>query len=91
MEEIEDVLEELPLTVKERLKVTKPLTDEAKTEELNPEEKLVYSLITTQGEDIDYLINQSRLPASRIASLLIILELKGLIRQAMGRVFRRKV
>lgn len=90
VEDIEDVLEELPLTVKEKLKDTKPLPDEKKTEDLDPEEKLVFSLITTEGEDIDYLVNKSRLPASRIASLLIMLELKGFISQAMGKIFRRK-
>ena len=90
VEGIEDVLEELPITVKERLKGTKPLSDEETTEGLDPEEKLIFSLITTEGEDIDYLVNQSQLPASRIASTLIMLELKGLIRQAMGKVFRRK-
>jgi DNA processing protein len=90
VEDIEDVLEELPMTITEKLKEKKNSPEEKKTEELDHEEKLVYSLISAEGADIDYLVNQSRLPANRIASLLIMLELKGLTRQAMGKIFRLK-
>jgi DNA processing protein len=90
VESIEDILEELPLSVREQLKPLNSTSSETSLEGLTSEESLILSLIPFDGKDWDSLVAQSKLPPGRVASILIMLELKGLIRQLGGRVFRGK-
>jgi DNA processing protein len=88
VETVEDIIEELPaemgMFMKERVEEEKtPLP------ELSPEEEKVFSLLHHEAQHIDILTDKSGLPASKVASILVNLELEGLIKQFPGKTFIR--
>jgi len=56
---------------------------------LEGEEALLYEMLSDRPLHIDDLIVQSRIPAGRVASLLMNLEIKGYCRQERGKHFQR--
>ncbi len=88
VESSEDILEEiLPQWKKEK---------EVGSEEnrvflnLSEEEKRLYSLLETEPLHIDALIRESRLEPGQVSSLLLNLEMKGLVAQWPGKYFSKK-
>lgn len=59
------------------------------TADLSAEEAQVLALIQPEETHIDALIHASQLPAHVVASILVTLELRGLIRQFPGKFFAR--
>lgn len=87
---VQDVLEELPHSVLERL--------EAKNAEPSPEppptagEEEVLNLLAVDSTlHIDALLVQSGLDLPRLSDILLSLEIKGLIRQSPGRQYSRRL
>lgn len=84
----EDVVEELPSPLREQL-----LSQEKKQEvpaAMNPQERGVFDLLKTDSlTHIDDLVERSDFSVSEALSILLSLELKGLITQAPGKHFQR--
>ena len=87
---IEDILEELPLGVvpqapsQERPEKNKEVP---KDKRLAPDEQTVLQLLSSHPVDVDSLCQQSGLPAPRVLSALLTLELSALIQQLPGKLF----
>ena len=58
---------------------------------LSPDERLVYDLLGEDPLHIDPLIRESRLDPGKVLSLLLGLELKGLVLQWPGKCFSKKI
>ena len=88
-ESTEDILEEiLPQWKREKEMLPKaetPLPD------LSEEEMLLYRLLGESPLHIDAIIRESQLDPGRVSSLLLNLELKGLISQWPGKCFSKKM
>jgi len=86
VESTEDILEELNFSYSGRLK-----REEAGDEKLSlsSEEKRVFGLLRDTPLHIDSVIRDSGLPASKIAEVLMRLEIRGLVREIPGKLFVR--
>lgn len=87
VETVEDIVEELmpqlDNDIKERLS-RRPSAQEEVGPPLKEEEAAVYKLLSDQPTPIDELIVKAGLPASTVTTLLLSLELKGLLRRLPG-------
>ncbi len=87
VEDISDIVEELgPLAESIHL------NDNSKVEDirgltLNSKENKIFSLLSSSPRDIDEIITESGLPSSNVASILMILEVKRLVKQLSGKRF----
>lgn len=89
VESSEDILEEiLPQwkREKERIEEVKP-----RGPELSEEERVLYEMLGETPLHIDAMIRESRFEPGKVSSLLLDLELKGLISQWPGKCFSRKM
>jgi DNA processing protein len=82
----EDVLVELAPQLKRRQSSRKSA---APPPALTTEELRVYDLLAQGSRHIDFLIAEAGLPGGRVASALVTLEMKGIVRQVGGKVFER--
>lgn len=82
VESVEDILHELGLMVKA------PEIDTIATE-LSENEKLILRHIGWEPRHIDEVTRDSRLGVSQVSSLLMVLELKGFLRQDSGKRYLR--
>ncbi len=88
VESSQDILEEIiPQWQKGKVSPAAPPSSE---ESLTEEEKALYRLLTDSPVHIDALIQESQLDPGKVSSLLLNLELKGLISQWPGKSFTRK-
>jgi DNA processing protein len=85
----EDILEEI-LPQWERGKET-PSSTEAPFPDLSKEEKTLYGLLGETPLHIDAIIRETQLDPGKVSSLLLNLELKGLINQWPGKCFSKKM
>ncbi len=87
VEDINDIVEELgPLA--ESIHID----DSTKVEDirgltLNSQENKIFSLLSSTPRGIDEIITRSGLPSSNVASILMILEVKRLVKQLSGKRF----
>lgn len=92
VEQVEDIIEELLSQVegalRERLLARAPATGESGSRP-SQEEEQVYRLLSSELIHVDDLIARAGLPAARITSLLLSLEIKGFIRQFPGPCYVR--
>ncbi len=86
VESWEDVVAELVPQLKGR---RRRATEVAPLPDLTPQERAVFDLLAAGPLHIDALIVQAGLPAGRVASLLVGLEMKGIVRELTGKVFER--
>ncbi len=87
----EDVVEGLPLYVKEKVLVCKP-EKTAKDLRLNSQEKKIYDLLKPDSMiHVDEIVERSGLSVSEVLSELLKLELNGMIDQNPGKYFQRKL
>jgi len=87
----EDVVEELPTPLRERLLSSKKDGREAPPE-LSPEEKIIFDGLKTDAlTHIDDLVETTDVSVSEVLTRLLSLELKGLVRQAPGKCFQRSL
>jgi len=89
VESSEDILEEiLPQWRGEGEKIPKVETPRP---DLTEEEKVLYELLGETPLHIDVMIRESRLDPGKVSSLLLNLELKGMISQWPGKCFSKKM
>jgi DNA processing protein len=89
VESSEDILEEiLPQWNRESEKEQKV---EPMVRDLEKSELILYQLLGEVPTHIDVIIRESRLDPGRVSSLLLDLELKGLISQWPGKCFSKKM
>jgi DNA processing protein len=89
VESSEDILEEiLPQWRRGRETVQKA---ESPGRDLPEEERVIYELLGETPLHIDAIIRESRLEPGRVSSLLLNLELKGLLSQWPGKCFSKKM
>ncbi len=84
--EIDDIIEEFPF-LRQKEAVTSPPAPEV---QLSTTEKTVFDSLNTSPRSIDDIIDAIRLPSSKTASILLSLEIKGLIQQLPGKRFIRR-
>ncbi|HUL31955.1 MAG TPA: DNA-processing protein DprA [Thermodesulfobacteriota bacterium] len=89
VESSEDILDEiLPQWRRERETVQR---SEPRGPDLGAEEKVLYNLLGDTPLHIDAIIRESRLDPGKVSSLLLNLELNGLISQWPGKCFSKKI
>jgi DNA processing protein len=89
VESSEDILEEiLPQWRGERETTPKV---EIPRPDLTEEEKVLYELLSETPLHIDVMIRESRLDPGKVSSLLLNLELKGMVSQWPGKCFSKKM
>ncbi len=82
VESVDDILEEILPQMgmkKEKRDIPKP--------ELTPEEEVIYSLLSYEPKHIDSISRESRLTSNKVLSILLVMEMKGAIRQLPGKCF----
>ena len=93
VEGIDDILEEFPAAVRRavRPRGTAPgLTDAPPMPtDLTADEAQVLGLVPPEETHIEAIIQASQLPAQVVASILVRLELRGVVRQFPGKFFAR--
>jgi len=90
VESSEDILEEiLPQWRKGERKTTEEV--EASKPDLSEEERVLYELLGETPLHIDEMIRESRFDPGKVSSLLVNLELKGMISQWPGKCFTKKL
>jgi DNA processing protein len=90
VESWEDVAEELPSPLRERLLATKD-EEEHQPEMSDQEKKIFTSLKPDCQTHVDELVEMTNLSVSEVLSLLLRMELKGLVVQNPGKFFQRKL
>ncbi len=87
VEDINDIVEELgPLAESIHIKDNTKVED-IRSLTLNSQEKKIFTLLSSTPRDIDEIITKSGLPSSNVASILMILEVKRLVKQLSGKRF----
>lgn len=77
-----DVVEELAPSLKGFIKKEKRIDVI-----LTDEEKMLCGFLSKEPKQVDFISREAKLPSSRVVSLLLELELKGLVRQIPGKRF----
>lgn len=91
VESWKDVVEELPLSLKEKILSEMPAKKE-KAPSMTSQEKKIFELLSSDTlTHIDELVERSDFSVSEVLSILLHLELKGLISQSPGKFFQRKL
>jgi DNA processing protein len=89
VETSEDILEELLPQWRKAREVTPEV--EIPKPDLTEEEKVLYELLDEAPLHIDMIIRESRMDPGKVSSLLLNLELKGLVSQGSGKCFSKKM
>jgi DNA processing protein len=93
VEGLDDILEEFPeavrLAVRQRGTAPVPLDTPQMPTDLTPDEAQVLGSVPPEETHIEAIIHASQLPAQAVASILLTLELRGLVRQFPGKLFVR--
>ncbi|MFQ5862990.1 MAG: DNA-processing protein DprA [Candidatus Brocadiales bacterium] len=88
VEDVNDIIEELgPLAETLSICDEKEEVQDPRSLALNSQEKKIFSLLSSQPKTIDEITEESQLPASNVASTLMILEIRKLIKQLSGKRF----
>lgn len=82
-----DIIEELNFPNDRPAAISRP----APIVQMTPDEKIVLDKLTSCPVHIDDLLRQLELPAGKLSSLLLHLELKGMVTQSPGNQFSRAV
>jgi len=91
IEEWRDIVEELPPYVRETITMEPELKGEDKVK-LSPEERDIIRHLTKDGlTHIDVIVKKTDLSVSEVLSVLLKLELKGVVTQNPGKFFQRKL
>ncbi len=94
VETIEDILEELPDAVRTMVRsASRPALQVDGTDssaDLTTEEARVLACLSAEETHIDVIIHTSQLPAQVVASILVTLELRSLVRQFPGKFYGRR-
>ncbi|HGJ65787.1 TPA: DNA-protecting protein DprA [bacterium] len=92
VDSVDDILNELPEYNYQPSEEEKIKHEDEKIEsQFTQEEKAIWNVIGLSPIHIDDISKQSNLPTYKVSSTLVMLEIKGLIRQLAGKMFVRKV
>jgi DNA processing protein len=98
VERAEDILQELSLAISQNVTLSGadaqqpelPLTPpQPPPPDLTDEEQRIYALLEDQPVHIDTLTTRSQLPSGTVSAILMMLEMKNVIRQLAGKMFVR--
>jgi DNA processing protein len=91
VENVEDIIDELPPAVRDSLRTVSGNDGESKTctDSLNEAEKVIFNLLSSEPMHIDEIARSSEFPLSEILNILIHLEIKKVVRQFPGKLFVR--
>ena len=93
VEGIDDILEEFPAAVRRAFRQRSPEPGPTNAAlmptDLTPDEVRILALVPPEETHIETIIHASQLPAQAVASILLTLELRGLVRQFPGTFFVR--
>ena len=84
VEKMEDILEELSITVP-----VKDVSSPQQKQEFNPDERKLLEYIPFEPLALEDLVALSKMPLSLLNALLLELELKGAIKQLPGKYFMK--
>jgi DNA processing protein len=94
VEGIDDILEEFPAAIRlamcQRDTAPGPTDTPPTPTALTSDEARVLELVRAEETHIEVIIHASQLPAQAVASILLTLELRGLVRQFPGTFFARR-
>jgi DNA processing protein len=94
VEEINDILEEFPAAVRDAARPYRvpvaSASEDPPPPTLSAQEAQVLALLQAEETHIDAVIHASQLPAQVVASILVMLELRGLVQQFPGKFFACK-
>ncbi len=85
VQDVDDIIEELGIQMEDA-----PCEKETKSgrcHELAGDERKVYELLSSDPCHVDVICNQADMPASKVSSILMMLEVKGLVEQLPGKQF----
>jgi DNA processing protein len=89
----EDIVAEWPSQWREALRQPSPASPSAATGEsgtaVEPDERAILAALGDEPLAVDALVEESRLPSSRVSAGLMALELRGLVRRVLGQRFVR--
>ena len=77
-----------PATAQSPAKVQQPIQS-APPPGLTPDERTVFDAIETPSSHIDTIVRTTQLPISQVSSVLLMLELKGIVQQLPGKQFAK--
>jgi len=86
VESAEDVIEELSLQIKGIIREEK-LQHERPVPKMSGDESMIYNCLLNEPKHIDTIIRGTDMPTGRALSTLLNLELRGIVRQAEGKLF----
>jgi DNA processing protein len=92
IERADDILHELSLAITYELKDLQPelpLEEKKSPPSLTQDEQRIYELIDNHPIHIDELTVRSQLPSGTVSAILMMLEMKNVIRQLAGKMFVR--
>lgn len=90
VDSVEDILEELPTQTFQQTDGNVKDDDAIIESQLSQEEGSIWKVISSSPIHIDDISRQSGLPTFKVCSVLVMLELKGLVQQLSGKMFIRK-
>lgn len=86
---VDDILDELPVEARRTAATRQASLDLKEQPDLTAEEEAVMKNLDGAEKHIDQLASQSGLPSHRVSAILLSLEIKGLVKQAAGKMFIR--
>ncbi len=91
VESVGDILDALSLDVP-RAKDVKPISqvERPPSVKLGDEEQAIWNALSHGSTHIDEIARNSNLPPNKVSSILVMLELKGIVQQLPGKMFARK-
>lgn len=87
VESVEDVLEELNMVMPESRKSEKPNSRRADDFNLSPEEEKIRSVLSLEPQLMDNIAAETGFSIPQVSSLLMMLEMKKVVRQLPGKMF----
>jgi DNA processing protein len=88
VDNVDDILETIPeftkLTTERLIQIQIPET-------LSEDEKIVFSLLSEEPKHIDIITRIAGMPISKISSILLELELKGLVKEVPGKLYIKSI
>ena len=92
VETVDDILDALSLNLPQTPKVSRVSQVETPPDiKLGDDEQVIWDLLSQKPTHIDEIARASELSPGKISSILVILELKGIIQQLPGKQFVRKM
>jgi DNA processing protein len=68
---------------------TEPIPEAPPPTDLTPDEKTIFEAIEVPSSHIDTIVRTTQLPISQVSSVLLMLELKGIVQQLPGKQFTK--